>query len=187
MLNKAYEKHRENLRRKQHEKSSVLDNISQTADIAGMLAHGEVGRVAADIVVRNALSENGLRDTAQTIGSAVSGSASVESAVPDIATTLAAVEAKKFVAKIMKGESSEKDKKFVEEHKANGRTKYVDPEKKRHRVEHRISDNEETSEDMSREERRNFLHNKRVAEKQKSFYADRMQTERKNKQKEMFL
>ncbi len=189
-VNQAYEKHRENVRRKQHEnaeKSSVLDNISQTADIAGKLAHGEVGKVAADIVVRNALSENGLRDTAQTIGNAVSGSASVESAVPDVSATLAAVEAKKFVAKIMKGESSEKDKRFVEEHKANGRTKYVDPDKERHRVEHRISDNEEISEDMSREERRNFLHNKRVAEKQKSFYADRMQTKRKNKQKEMFL
>lgn len=189
-VNKAYEKHRENVRRKQHEnaeKRSVLDNISQTADIAGKLAHGEVGKAAANIVVRNAFSENGLRDTAQTIGNAVSGSSSVSSAVPDVAATLATVEAKKFVAKIMKGESSEKDKKFVEEHKANGRTKYVDTEKERYRVEHRISDNEELSDNMSREERRNFLHNKRVAEKQKSFYADRMQTERKNKQKEMFL
>ena len=189
-VNKAYEKHRENVRRKQHEnaeKSSVLDNISQTADIAGKLAHGEVGRVAADIVVRNALSENELRDTAQTIGNSVSGSSSVSSAVPDVAATLAVVEAKKFVAKIMKGESSEKDKKFIEEHKAAGKTKYVDSNKEGFKVEHRISEDEHIAENMSREERRNFLHNKRVAEKQKKFYAERMKNERKNKQKEMFL
>lgn len=42
-------------------------------------------------------------------------------------------------------------------------------------------------EEMSREERRNYLHNQRVSEKQKSFYANRKETERKNKQKEMFL
>lgn len=189
-VNKAYEKHRENLRRKQHEnaeKRSVLDNISQTADIAGKLAHGEVGRVAADIIIRNEFGESGAVNAVKSMENSVGGSSSVCSAVPDVAATLATVEAKKFVAKIMKGESSEKDKRFVEEHKANGRTKYVDTEKKRHRVEHRISDNEEFSDNMSREERRNFLHNKRVSEKQKSFYADRMQTERKNKQKEMFL
>lgn len=165
----------------------VLDEISFAATITGQLGRGEVGKVAADIIIRNEFSSNGAVDAVKSIGNAVSGSSSVSSAIPDVATTLAAVEAKKFVAKIMKGESSEKDKRFVEEHKANGRTKYVDTEKERHRVEHRISDNEEISEDMSREERRNFLHNKRVAEKQKSFYADRMQTERKNKQKEMFL
>lgn len=173
---------RENIRHR-----DVLEEISSAATITGQLGRGEVGKVAADIIVKNAFSENGLRDTAQTIGNAVSGSSSVSSAVPDIATTLAAVEAKKMVAKIMKGESSEKDRKFVEEHKAAGKTKYVDSHKDGFKVEHRISEDEHIAENMSREERRNFLHNKRVAEKQKNFYADRIKTERKNKQKEMFL
>lgn len=173
---------RENIRHR-----DVLDEISSAATITGQLGRGEVGKVAADIVVKNAFSENGLYDTAQTIGNAVSGSSSVSSAISDVATTLAAVEAKKFVAKIMKGESSENDRKFVEEHKAAGKTKYVDSHKDGFKVEHRISEDEHIAENMSREERRNFLHNKRVAEKQKSFYADRMKTERKNKQKEMFL
>ena len=173
---------RENIRHR-----DVLEEISSAATITGQLGRGEVGKVAADIIVKNAFSENGLRDTAQTIVNSVSGSSSVSSAVPDIATTLAAVEAKKMVAKIMKGESSEKDRKFVEEHKAAGKTKYVDSHKDGFKVEHRISEDEHIAENMSREERRNFLHNKRVAEKQKNFYADRMKTERKNKQKEMFL
>lgn len=173
---------RENIRHR-----DVLEEISSAATIIGQLGRGEVGKAAADIIVKNAFSENGLRDTAQTIGNAVSGSSSVSSAIPDVATTLAAVEAKKFVAKIMKGESLEKDRKFVEEHKAAGKTKYVDSHKDGFKVEHRISEDEHIAENMSREERRNFLHNKRVAEKQKSFYADRIKTERKNKQKEMFL
>lgn len=173
---------RENIRHR-----DVLDEISSAATITGQLGRGEVGKVAADIIVKNAFSENGLRDTVQTIGNAVSGSSSVSSAIPDVATTLAAVEAKKMVAKIMKGESSEKDRKFAEEHKATGKTKYVDSHKEGFKVEHRISKDEHIAENMSREERKNFLHNKRVAEKQKSFYADRMKTERKNKQKEMFL
>lgn len=164
----------------------MLDEIFSAATITGQLGRGEVGKAAADIIVKNAFSENGLRDTAQTIGNAVSGSSSVSSAIPDVATTLAAVEAKKFVAKIMKGESSEKDRKFVDEHKAAGKTKYVDSNKEGFKVEHRISEDEHIAENMSREERRNFLHNKRVAEKQKNFYADRIKTERK-KQKEMFL
>ncbi len=121
------------------------------------------------------------------IGKTVQNSSSVGSAVTDVATTLAAVEAKKLVAKIMKGENAEKDRAFIEEHKAQGRTKYVDAEKERHKVEHKLSEKESVPEEMSREERRNFLHNRRVAEKQKSFYAERLQTERKNKQKEMFL
>ncbi|MDD7278179.1 MAG: hypothetical protein PUH30_01405, partial [Oscillospiraceae bacterium] len=121
------------------------------------------------------------------IGKTVQNSSSVGSAVTDVATTLAAVEAKKLVAKIMKGENAEKDRAFIEEHKAQGRTKYVDAEKERYKVEHKLSEKDLMSEQMSREERRNFLHNRRVAEKQKSFYAERLQTERKNKQKEMFL
>ena len=121
------------------------------------------------------------------MGKTVQNSSSVGSAVTDVATTLAAVEAKKLVAKIMKGESSEKDRAFIEEHKAQGRTKYVDAEKERYKVEHKLSEKESVPEQMSREERRNFLHNRRVVEKQKSFYAERLQTERKNKQKEMFL
>ena len=157
----------------------VLDEISSAASIIGQLGRGEVGKVAADIIVKNAFSENGLYDTAQTIGNAVSGSSYVSSAIPDVATTLAAVEAKKFVAKIMKGESSEKDRKFVEEYKAAGKTKYVDSNKDGFKVEHRISEDEHIAENISREERRNFLHNKRVAEKQKNFYADRIKTERK--------
>ena len=173
---------RENIRHR-----DVLDEISSAATIIGQLGRGEVGKAAADIIVKNAFSENGLRDTAQTIGNAVSGSSSVSSAIPDVATILAAVEAKKLVAKIMKGESSEKDRKFVEEHKAAGKTKYVDSHKDGFKVKHRISEDEHIAENMSREERKNFLHNKRVAEKQKNFYADRMKTERKNKQKEMFL
>ena len=173
---------RENIRHR-----DVLEEISSAATITGQLGRGEVGKVAADIIVKNAFSENGLRDTAQTIVNSVSSSSSVSSAVSDIATALAAIEAKKFVAKIMKGESSEKDRKFVEEHKAAGKTKYVDSHKDGFKVEHRISEDEHIAENMSREERRNFLHNKRVAEKQKSFYADRIKTERKNKQKEMFL
>ena len=121
------------------------------------------------------------------IGKTVQNSSSVGSAVTDVATTLAAVEAKKLVAKIMKGENAAKDRAFIEEHKAQGRTKYVDAEKERYKVEHKLSEKEAVPDAMSREERRNFLHNRRVAEKQKSFYAERLQTERKNKQKEMFL
>lgn len=173
---------RENIRHR-----DVLDEISSAATITGQLGRGEVGKVAADIVIRNEFSSNGTVDAVKSIGNAVSSSSSVSSAVPDIATTLAAVEAKKLVAKIMKGENSEKDRKFVEEHKAAGKTKYVDSHKDSFKVEHRISEDEHIAENMSREERRNFLHNKRVAEKQKNFYADRMKTERKNKQKEMFL
>ena len=121
------------------------------------------------------------------MGKTVQNSSSIGSAVTDVATTLAAVEAKKLVAKIMKGENAAKDRAFIEEHKAQGRTKYVDAEKERYKVEHKLSEKESVPDAMSREERRNFLHNKRVAEKQKSFYAERLQTERKNKQKEMFL
>lgn len=121
------------------------------------------------------------------MGKTVQNSSSVGSAVTDVATTLAAVEAKKLVAKIMKGENAAKDRAFIEEHKAQGRTKYVDAEKERHKVEHKLSEKESVPDAMSREERRNFLHNRRVAEKQKSFYAERLQTERKNKQKKMFL
>lgn len=165
----------------------VLEEISSAATITGQLGRGEVGKVAADIVIRNEFSSNGAVDAVKSIGNAVSGSSSVSSAVPDIATTLAAVEAKKMVARIMKGENSEKDRKFVEEHKAAGKTKYVDSNKDRFKVEHRIPEDEHVAKNMSREERRNSLHNKRVAEKQKNFYADRMKTERKNKQKEMFL
>ncbi|HCR74012.1 MAG TPA: hypothetical protein DIW26_06455 [Ruminococcus sp.] len=121
------------------------------------------------------------------MGKTVQNSYSVGSAVTDVATTLAAVEAKKLVAKIMKGENAAKDRAFIEEHKAQGRTKYVDAEKERYKVEHKLSEKESIPDAMSREERRNFLHNRRVAEKQKSFYAERLQTERKNKQKEMFL
>ena len=121
------------------------------------------------------------------MGKTVKNSSSVGSAVTDVATTLAAVEAKKLVAKIMKGENAEKDRAFIEEHKAQGRTKYVDAEKERYKVEHKLSEKESVPDAMSREERRNFLHNRRVAEKQKSFYAERLQIERKNKQKEMFL
>lgn len=165
----------------------VLEEISSAATITGQLGRGEVGKVAADIVIRNEFSSNGAVDAVKSIGNAVSGSSSVSSAIPDVATTLAAVEAKKIVARIMKGENSEKDRKFVEEHKAAGKTKYVDSNKDRFKVEHRIPEDEHVAENMSREERRNSLHNKRVAEKQKNFYADRMKTERKNKQKEMFL
>lgn len=157
----------------------VHDEISSAATITGQLGRGEVGKVAADIVIRNEFSSNGAVDAVKSIGNAVSGSSSVSSAVPDVATTLAAVEAKKFVAKIMKGESSEKDRKFVEEYKAAGKTKYVDSNKDGFKVEHRISEDEHIAENISREERRNFLHNKRVAEKQKNFYADRIKTERK--------
>ena len=173
---------RENIRHR-----DVLEEISSAATITGQLGRGEVGKVAADIVIRNEFSSNGAVDAVKSIGNAVSGSSSVSSAIPDVATTLAAVEAKKFVAKIMKGESSEKDRKFVEEHKAAGKTKYVDSHKDGFKIEHRISEDEHIAENMSREERRNFQHNKRVAEKQKNFYADRIKTERKNKQKEMFL
>ncbi len=165
----------------------VLDEISSAAAIIGQLGRGEVGKVAADIIIRNEFDGNSAADVVKSIGNSVSGSSFVSSAIPDVATTLAAVEAKKLVAKIMKGESSEKDRQFVEEHKAAGKTKYVDSHKDGFKVEHRISEDEHIAENMSREERRNFLHNKRVAEKQKSFYADRMKTERKNKQKEMFL
>lgn len=121
------------------------------------------------------------------MGKTVQNSSSIGSAVTDVATTIAAVEAKKLVAKIMKGENAAKDRAFIEEHKAQGRTKYVDAEKERYKVEHKLSEKESVPDAMSREERRNFLHNRRVAEKQKSFYAERLQTERKNKQKEMFL
>lgn len=157
----------------------VLDEISSAATITGQLGRGEVGKAAVDIIVRNEFSSNGVVDAVKSIGNAVSGSSSVSSAILDVATTLAAVEAKKFVAKIMKGESSEKDRQFVEEHKAAGKTKYVDSHKDRFKVEHRISEDEHIAENMYREERRNFLHNKRVAEKQKNFYADRIKTERK--------
>lgn len=132
-------------------------------------------------------TDSGFIDKAVRIGKTVQNSSSVGSAVTDVATTLAAVEAKKLVAKIMKGENAAKDRAFIEEHKAQGRTKYVDAEKERHKVEHKLSEKESVPDAMSREERRNFLHNRRVAEKQKSFYAERLQTERKNKQKEMFL
>lgn len=191
-VNQANAKYQAGQRYKQQAKENirhrdVLDEISSAATITGQLGRGEVGKVAADIVIRNEFSSNGTVDAVKSIGNAVSGSSSVSSAIPDVATTLVAVEAKKMVAKIMKGESSEKDRKFVEEHKAAGKTKYVDSHKDGFKVEHRISEDEHIAENMSREERRNFLHNKRVAEKQKSFYADRMKTERKNKQKEMFL
>lgn len=191
-VNQANDRYQSEQRYKQQSRENeshrdVLEEISSAATITGQLGRGEVGKAAADIIVKNAFSENGLRDTAQIIGNAVSGSSSVSSAIPNVATTLAAVEAKKLVAKIMKGESSEKDRKFVEEHKAAGKTKYVDSHKDGFKVEHRISEDEHIAENISREERRNFLHNKRVAEKQKNFYADRMKTERKNKQKEMFL
>ena len=176
---------RENDRHDRHR--DVLDEISSAATITGQLGRGEVGKAVADIVIHNEFSSNGAVDTVKSIGNAVSGSSSVSSAIPDVATTLAAVEAKKIVARIMKGENSEKDRKFVEEHKAAGKTKYVDSNKDRFKVEHRIPEDEHVAENMSREERRNSLHNKRVAEKQKNFYADRMKTERKNKQKEMFL
>lgn len=182
MGQKYKQQSRENIRHR-----DVLEKISSAATITGQLGRGEVGKVAADIVIRNEFSSNGAVDAVKSIGNAVSGSSSVSSAVPDIATTLAAVEAKKMVARIMKGENSEKDRKFVEEHKAAGKTKYVDSHKDGFKVEHRISEDEHIAENMSREERRNFLHNKRVAEKQKKFYAERMKTERKNKQKEMFL
>lgn len=191
-VNQANDRYQSEQRYKQQSRENerhrdVLEEISSAATITGQLGRGEVGKVAADIIVKNAFSENGLYDTAQTIGNAVSGSSSVSSAIPDVTTTLAAIEAKKFVAKIMKGESSEKDRKFVEEHKAAGKTQYVDSNKDRFKVEHRIPEDKHVAENMSREERRNSLHNKRVAEKQKNFYADRMKTERKNKQKEMFL
>ena len=165
---------RENIRHR-----DVLEEISSAATITVQLGRGEVGKAAADIVIRNEFSSNGAVDAVKSIGNAVSGSSSVSSAIPDVATTLAAVEAKKFVAKIMKGESSEKDRKFVDEHKAAGKTKYVDSNKDGFKIEHRISEDEHIAENMSREKRRNFLHNKRVAEKQKSFYADRIKTERK--------
>lgn len=191
-VNQANAKYQAGQRYKQQAKENirhrdVLDEISSAATITGQLGRGEVGKVAADIVIRNEFSSNGTVDAVKSIGNAVSGSSSVNSAIPDVATTLAAVEAKKFVAKIMKGESLEKDRKFVEEHKAAGKTKYVDSNKDGFKIEHRISEDEHIAEKMSREERRNFLHNKRVAEKQKNFYADRIKTERKNKQKEMFL
>lgn len=191
-VNQANAKYQAGQRYKQQAKENIrhrdeLEEISSAATITGQLGRGEVGKAAADIIVKNAFSENGLRDTAQTIVNSVSGSSSVSSAVPDMATILAAVEAKKMVARIMKGENSEKDRKFVEEHKAAGKTKYVDSHKDGFKIEHRISEDEHIAENMSREERRNFLHNKRVAEKQKNFYADRIKTERKNKQKEMFL
>ena len=191
-VNQANSRYQSEQRYKQQAKENirhrdVLDEISSAATITGQLGRGEVGKVAADIVIRNEFSSNGAVDAVKSIGNAVSGSSSISSAVPDVATTLAAVEAKKMVAKIMKGESSEKDRKFVEEHKAAGKTKYVDSHKDGFKVEHRISEDEHIAENMSREERRNFLHNKRVAEKQKKFYAERMKTERKNKQKEMFL
>lgn len=83
------------------------------------------------------------------IGKTVQNSSSVGSAVTDVATTLAAVEAKKLVAKIMKGENAEKDRKFIEEHKAQGRTKYVDAEKERHKVEHKLSEKESVPDAMS--------------------------------------
>ena len=191
-VNQANARYQSEQRYKQQAKENirhrdVLEEISSAATITGQLGRGEVGKVAADIVIRNEFSSNGAVDAVKSIGNAVSGSSSISSAVPDVATTLAAVEAKKMVAKIMKGESSEKDRKFVEEHKATGKTKYVDSHKDGFKVEHRISEDEHIAENMSREERRNFLHNKRVAEKQKNFYADRIKTERKNKQKEMFL
>ena len=143
-VNQANAKYQAGQRYKQHSRENeshrdVLEEISSAATITGQLGRGEVGKVAADIIVKNAFSENGLYDTAQTIGNAVSGSSSVSSAIPDVATTLAAVEAKKFVAKIMKGENSEKDKKFIEEHKAAGKTKYVDSNKDGFKVEHRIA------------------------------------------------
>ena len=191
-VNQANSRYQSEQRYKQQSRENeshrdVLEEISSAATITGQLGRGEVVKVAADIVIRNEFSSNGAVDAVKSIGNAVSGSSSVSSAIPDVATTLAAVEAKKFVAKIMKGESSEKDRQFVEEHKAAGKTKYVDSYKDGFKVEHRILEDEHIAENISREERKNFLHNKRVAEKQKSFYADRIKTERKNKQKEMFL
>lgn len=191
-VNQAYGRYTENNRRKQQERENarhrnVLDEISSAASITGHLSRGEVGKVVADTVIKSALSDNGVLDSVQTMVNSVSSSSSVSSAVPDVAATLAAVEAKKMVAKILKGESSEKDRAFIEEHIAKGRTKYVDPGTERHMVDWQLSEDKAISEEMSREERRNYLHNKRVAEKQKSFYADRKAIERKNKQKEMFL
>ncbi len=183
-VNQANARYQSEQRYKQQAKENirhrdVLEEIPSAATITGQLGRGEVGKAAVDIIVRNEFSSNGVVDAVKSIGNAVSGSSSVSSAVPDVATTLAAVEAKKFVAKIMRGESSEKDRQFVEEHKATGKTKYVDSNKEGFKVEHHISEDEHIAENMSREERRNFLHNKRVAEKQKSFYADRIKTERK--------
>ena len=173
-VNQANSRYQSEQRYKQQVKENirhrdVLDEISSAVTITGQLGRGEVGKVAADIVIRNEFSSNGAVDAVKSIGNAVSGSSSVSSAVPDVATTLAAVESKKFVAKIVKGESSEKYRKIVEEHKAAGKTKYVDSNKEGFKVEHRISEDEH------------------IAEKQKSFYADRIKNERKNKQKEMFL
>lgn len=165
----------------------MLDEVSSAAAVTGQLARGEVGKVVADTVIKSALSDNGMLNSAQTIGNSVSSSSSIGSAVPDVAATLAAVEAKKMVAKILKGESSEKDRAFIEEHKANDRTKYVDSDTQRHKADWQLSEDKALLEEMSREKRRNYLHNQRVSEKQKSFYANRKETERKNKQKEMFL
>ena len=183
-VNQANAKYQAGQRYKQQSRENeshrdVLEEISSAATITGQLGRGEVVKVAADIVIRNEFSSNGTVDAVKSIGNAVSSSSSVSSAIPDVATTLAAVEAKKFVAKIMKGENSEKDKKFIEEHKAAGKTKYVDSHKDGFKVEHRLTEDEHIAENMSRDERRNFLHNKRVAEKQKNFYADRIKTERK--------
>ena len=190
-VNQAYGRYTDNNRRKQQEqynreRRNVLDEVSSAA-ITGQLARGEVGKVVADTVIKSALSDNGMLNSVQTIGNSVSSSSSIGSAVPDVAATLAAVEAKKMVAKILKGESSEKDRAFIEEHKANGRTKYVDSDTQRHKADWQLSEDKALLKEMSREERRNYLHNQRVSEKQKSFYANRKETERKNKQKEMFL
>lgn len=191
-VNQAYGRYTDNNRRKQQEQynrecRNVLDEVSSAAAITGQLAKGEVGKVVADTVIKSALSDNGMLNSVQTIGNSVSSASSVGSAVPDVAATLAAVEAKKMVAKILKGESSEKDRAFIEEHKANGRTKYVDSDTQRHKADWQLSEDKALLEEMSREKRRNYLHNQRVSEKQKSFYANRKETERKNKQKEMFL
>ena len=191
-VNQAYGRYTDNNRRKQQEQynrecRNVLDEVSSAAAITGQLAKGEVGKVVADTVIKSALSDNGMLNSVQTIGNSVSSASSVGSAVPDVAATLAAVEAKKMVAKILKGESSEKDRAFIEEHKANDRTKYVDSDTQRHKADWQLSEDKALLEEMSREKRRNYLHNQRVSEKQKSFYANRKETERKNKQKEMFL
>ena len=146
-VNQANAKYQAGQRYKQQAKENirhrdVLEEISSAATITGQLGRGEVVKVAADIVIRNEFSSNGAVDAVKSIGNAVSASSSVSSAIPDVATTLAAVEAKKMVARIMKGESSEKDRKFFEEHKAAGKTKYVDSHKDRFKVEHRISEDE---------------------------------------------
>lgn len=59
----------------------VLDEISSAAAITGQLGRGEVGKVAADIIIRNEFSSNGAVDAVKSIGNAVSGSSSISSAI----------------------------------------------------------------------------------------------------------